>query len=231
MPDWRNPEDYAYLEGYDLHHWAWEFLRRNPEYRAAYYAFAPYEDMETQGKLNTREKWQAFRELNEAASTPWGLKFPTDPELTYDEGYPCFEGLAGVSMPVKWDATPYRRAHLWPGYPHRVAIVFDFHKPIDIQIDIAAERLRRYARHIAETFKFEAPRVRPPKGLRVRQFPLYVRILDAELQGATIGEMGRELFGHRQQQRGNLKSVRATARRMASQGYRDLIALPPEGVL
>jgi hypothetical protein len=33
-PNWRNEEDYAFTENLTAAGWAWEFLRRNPEYRA-----------------------------------------------------------------------------------------------------------------------------------------------------------------------------------------------------
>ena len=32
-PDWKNPEHYAHLKAAKPQEWAWEFLRRNPEYR------------------------------------------------------------------------------------------------------------------------------------------------------------------------------------------------------
>lgn len=32
-PDWRSPSNYHYLEKLDRAEWAWEFLRRNREYR------------------------------------------------------------------------------------------------------------------------------------------------------------------------------------------------------
>jgi hypothetical protein len=31
--DWRNPDDYAYTDGLRLHDWAWEFLRRDKNFR------------------------------------------------------------------------------------------------------------------------------------------------------------------------------------------------------
>lgn len=33
-PDWRRPETYAYTETLTRRGWAWEFLRRNPAFRA-----------------------------------------------------------------------------------------------------------------------------------------------------------------------------------------------------
>lgn len=35
-PDWRDPATYAYTQNLTREGWAWEFLRRNPKYRADY---------------------------------------------------------------------------------------------------------------------------------------------------------------------------------------------------
>ncbi|MET0087661.1 MAG: DUF6499 domain-containing protein [Sedimenticola sp.] len=35
-PDWRNPEDYAYTDHLSDEGWAWEFLKRNPNYQSDY---------------------------------------------------------------------------------------------------------------------------------------------------------------------------------------------------
>ena len=36
MPDWRNEDDYERTKTLSAEGWAWEFLRRNPEYRKDY---------------------------------------------------------------------------------------------------------------------------------------------------------------------------------------------------
>lgn len=33
QPDWRRPDQYTYLQGMDRAGWAWEWLRRNSDYR------------------------------------------------------------------------------------------------------------------------------------------------------------------------------------------------------
>ena len=38
MPDWSNPKDYDYTKSLDGAGWAWEFLRRNPDYAQDYNA-------------------------------------------------------------------------------------------------------------------------------------------------------------------------------------------------
>ena len=44
-PDWKNPNDYARMDDFTPSQWAWEFLRRNPEYVKAWerYCDAMYE--------------------------------------------------------------------------------------------------------------------------------------------------------------------------------------------
>ena len=37
--DWTDPRDYAFTADLDPRQWAWEFLRRNPDYQAEWQAF------------------------------------------------------------------------------------------------------------------------------------------------------------------------------------------------
>ncbi|NJL73615.1 MAG: hypothetical protein HC888_19890 [Candidatus Competibacteraceae bacterium] len=64
--DWRTASDYDYTATLDADGWAWEFLRRNQEYRA---------DFE-QCRAAERAASPAATELMEAASQRWGLRFP-----------------------------------------------------------------------------------------------------------------------------------------------------------
>ena len=52
--DWRNEDDYEYIETLEASELAWECLRRNPEYRAQYPQMR--DDL--------------------VSSTAWGLRFP-----------------------------------------------------------------------------------------------------------------------------------------------------------
>jgi hypothetical protein len=55
--DWRNEDDYEYIETLEASELAWECLRRNPEYRAQY---------------------PQMRD-GLVSSTAWGLRFPGSP--------------------------------------------------------------------------------------------------------------------------------------------------------
>ena len=62
-PDWRSPAAYAYLTDLDLAGFAWEFLRRNPDYRRNFRSVV--------GKPRSHTK------LAQRSMTRWGLRFPS----------------------------------------------------------------------------------------------------------------------------------------------------------
>jgi hypothetical protein len=65
--DWRDPKNYDWMTALPRTAWAWEFLRRNPQYRKAYAAHLA--DTDSQG-----------RHLHRSA-LPWGLLRMEDPAL------------------------------------------------------------------------------------------------------------------------------------------------------
>jgi hypothetical protein len=65
------------------------------------------------------------------------------------------------------------------------------------------------------------PRRKPQRS----KFVLYLQLLDAALAGASIGEMGRRLFGGFGDPRKSASYALRTARDMADDGYRDLLLM------
>ena len=63
VPDWRSPAAYAYLNDLDLAGFAWEFLRRNPDYRRNFRSVVGKPKPQTQ--------------LVQRPVTHWGLRFPS----------------------------------------------------------------------------------------------------------------------------------------------------------
>lgn len=59
-PNWRDSAAYAYLENLDAPELAWEFLRRNTEYRSAF----------------ERSDRRSIPVFDEHLITQWGLPFP-----------------------------------------------------------------------------------------------------------------------------------------------------------
>ena len=62
VPDWRSPAAYAYLNDLDPAGFAWEFLRRNPDYRRNF--------------RNIGGKPKRQTQLAQQPVTHWGLRFP-----------------------------------------------------------------------------------------------------------------------------------------------------------
>ena len=62
-PDWRSPAGYAYLNDLDLAGFAWEFLRRNPDYQRNFRSVV--------GKPKSHTKFA------QRSMTRWGLRFPS----------------------------------------------------------------------------------------------------------------------------------------------------------
>ena len=57
--DWRSPDTYSDLLDSDAAAFAWEYLRRNPEYRRDYAALADSTTHETSNNLMMRRRWGA----------------------------------------------------------------------------------------------------------------------------------------------------------------------------
>ena len=84
MPDdesWRSHDASAYLDRVQRAGFAWEFLRRNPDYRQ------DYEDMSRDAASGT-----IVLEAALALAQRWGLSFPVRPEATQRP----FAGLVGI---------------------------------------------------------------------------------------------------------------------------------------
>ncbi len=209
MQDWRNSEEYSYTADLTLHQWAWEFLRRNPEYRAAWEEF--------QGTSRLAKEYGA---REEAAGAEWGLEWPVDPDLRATEARFYFSGsdtlrrVLGVSR---------ARANMV------TMLEIDLERPLRPQLQIALKRLRHDRDEAKRRGKIKP--CRPKTRAQTRLYPCYVRLLDGSLAGVGMWKMGKELFpdledleDRRQRARTRLRS----ARKLASGGYRELLQLPDE---
>jgi Family of unknown function (DUF6499) len=68
--DWRDADACAYLHDLGAAAFAWEFLRRNSAYRAAYQSIA--------------NAGHAVAEMSERVAHQWGLRFRGRPQLSAD---------------------------------------------------------------------------------------------------------------------------------------------------
>jgi hypothetical protein len=248
MPDWRNPDEYAYAQSLNVLGWAWEFLRRNGDYQAAYNEFLKIAEArfaEPQ-RVDLQERETALRAqlkdfgLLSFHSPERGHAVPLDPlwsdfislpyydpELNATKVSPLWLGAVGFGSDTKTIEQPYQRG-TWAGFPYVIELTFSFEKPLDAQLEMAARFLKECERKVHElsAVRPEKPTIR----FNVERFTLYLRLLDARRAGESIGEMGRALFGGKGDMRRSARLALSAAEEIAATRYKELLwitRLPP----
>jgi hypothetical protein len=191
MRDWRKKIDYQFPDDFPDYRWAWEFLRRNPEYRQDW--------TDTLSRIAAREgEFTNFPRIEEPtgdnmvrltsircvdpdhpdfyipvnAKHRWGL---TSGLLNPNTDAPDRLSFTGLGLVMIFDEKMSHR--LSPAGLRFPWAVFDFALPLKPQIDAVYATLEREQKR--STFK---PRI--VKHHRA-QWPHYLRLLDAVLDGRT----------------------------------------------
>lgn len=192
MPDWRKPEDYVFTKTLEPYRWAWEFLRRNPEYRKDWSAALARFNSKT-GEFEEISDIRAFVESGGSVvfAGERSSEDPTHPDfaLLVDEA-DAWRLKGGLFNPATDEPTWLGFNHEWgvvshlrsgspfkargPAYP---IIEINLHLPLRPQLDAVVKPLERTRKHL---------KIKPrlPKHHR-KLWPLYLRLLDAELDGRT----------------------------------------------
>lgn len=89
LPDWSDPNAYE-NHGDQMLSWAWEFLRRNPEYQADYARWAALPDTDGEGS------WSPKHELTMGDWTPMRFCAADPPALSDDETVGEYERRTGL---------------------------------------------------------------------------------------------------------------------------------------
>jgi len=137
--DWRRPEDYESLKKYSLVNWAWEFLRRNPEYCQEYRKLKEGRD-----EIHTRigayfpghQKWNLLIWLDPDHEFSSTVKADPDP-------FP-FIKPGGTEEAIFYSNDPKRKSIViqWAGKETgEVLFRFDTRLPINPQIEAAKKEL------------------------------------------------------------------------------------------
>jgi hypothetical protein len=179
VPDWRDPAQYS--RDRSLRQWAWEFLRRNPEYRAAWREhIEPCYD-------------PAFRFQDQGVGLvgpAHGVPADKQAELVHRFGLDSFPPSPNDDRPPLFTRTGLRytteREARMLLYPGQIAVIFDLTRPIRLaaaKMVLDEERKRRG--------------IPGPHRNRIKLFALYLRVLDGDAAGATHSDIGSELFGNR----------------------------------
>jgi hypothetical protein len=184
-PDWRDPAQYS--RDRSLRQWAWEFLRRNPEYQALWREhIEPFYDPDV---------WHNAGPFYALVSQNVGLVGPTNcvpadkqAELVHRFGLETFPPSPDNDYPplftgtgLRWTAEREARLLLHPG---QIAIIFDLTRPIRRQL-AAAKTVFDEER--------EQGGIPEPHRNRIELFASYLRVLDGVAAAATHTEIGEVL--------------------------------------
>jgi Family of unknown function (DUF6499) len=179
VPDWRDPAQYPHPRDCSLRQWAWEFLRRNPEYRSLwrehiepfYDPAFRYQDQDV-GPVGPAHDVPADRQAGLVHR--FGLdSFPPSPD---DHRPPLF-----IRAGLRYIGEREARLLLYEG---QIAVIFDLTRPIGRQM-AAAKKL------LTEEKKRSGHREHRN---RIEHFVPYLCTLDAVYAGATHTEIGARLF-------------------------------------
>lgn len=218
--DWRDPANYAYTATHDDVHWAWEFLRRNKEYRDAWELELPdgleRNKREQQvknlpidhpsfflvvGGPEPLDTWGLYRWLNPMNAVPtnlashWPPRFPVRWHVGHSPGP---EGWTPSGNSNEW-RPPFRgipkdsRPAVGPG---QCAVIFELGHSLTPQLDAAKVELQG----LQELWLEELARTGTAKPVRKRRrpytnFALYLQVLDAKEAGANLADIAKHCHG------------------------------------
>ncbi len=229
MRNWRDPEDYCFTEGLPPWRWAWEFLRRNPDYQVDFH--------DAIRRLNAREgEYAAEAEILDATgySKPEGEWVDSVPSKQSREKWLLWYYLnPELDVPGISPFLEFGRLYVWeqrlrPLQDYEVLVRVDLRFPIQPQLALARGPLARRQRNQAGRgdFRRRAPRNQP------KQWRLYLRLLDARAVDTTYEEIAEVLFGIDAQSPKDPKAMLdgplRQARRMSRTGFADILLLLPK---
>lgn len=236
--DWRRDADYTFCEHLDLAGWAWQFLRREPEYRADYrwfisiwrqleaeYGAPPQRDF-FRWKQDPRA-WRAEAEIVGCGTDvcpgendqvliecwmgeKWSFhKFPIDPTITLPDE------LAWRAFPINVEIITPDSISKYSQAPEKLALSFDLSLPLPAQLEAAKRQL------IATRQLRTQAGVLPPRSLRegAPTWRFWLRLLDALETRETLDSIGEALA------LSNPNSEATAARAMCRGGYRRILML------
>lgn len=233
MPDWQNATHYHFTKSLGTDEWAWQFLRRNPDYHAdwqwfhivwaaleADYGRPPKRDFQ-RWKSDSRAYREAVNEQGDAESLliecwmgqKWGFyKFPIDPNVTRPQ--PGAELLWRPQPPIP-QLVEITDQDWLGGDLAKVAYGYDLSRPLAAQFEQAQRFLLMLQK---QRIKQGSIRLETPQH-RHYDWTRYLRYLDAEFDNVPPAEIMAVL---------SLDDITATkqqAHEMTHAGYRRILHL------
>lgn len=236
MRDWRDVNHYRFARKLPDYRWAWEFLRRNPEYRKDWNA-AISRYLSSTGEFEKVADLKAFIEGGGALEGT-GENWQDDPQdpgfyLPVDEAdkwrlrggllNPDNDDPTHLIFSLEFGTVQFLRKGVpivsrGPTFP---IVEFNLHLPLKPQLESIVEPLKRASRHL----KIEPRRSKHHRKL----WPLYLRLLDADLDERTPRQIAdvleRESDGL--DERKVWDQLRAARRMLQPEGYLSIFLSSP----
>ena len=223
LPDWRDADAYPKANDTSLNQWAWEFLRRWPEYQhdnSTWQAlgidvdFIPTEsgdamsfshceppavDGETYGEYQQRCQGYRLVPISVYLGEKYGLDYLHDPAST--SRFVRF--ATGVSPTYRINHGPERLSHHPdPEFPDIIDYgmlpeeVGEVVAKLNLNWPLPKQLARLKTVLLAAQKNLEKAEVIKVRSTRKRigQFPIYLRILDAHASGLSVSELARAFF-------------------------------------
>jgi hypothetical protein len=216
LPDWTKEDQYPDPKATSLRQWTWEFLRRNPEYQRLWTELiAPYYD-EKEGyhslaatkaaeeraeknpiiqRMRTEKRPYSIIPPHTEFEERFGIRFYPPPpwqEFNQPGRKPAFvnEGVKfAAPLPRRWmpEGEPYELKVIL--YDREVVIWFNLNYRLEDQIERAKGLLQARKTYLRNLGELKERRSQDP-----RLYRKYLQLLDAEVSGASLTQMGRILF-------------------------------------
>jgi Family of unknown function (DUF6499) len=225
LPDWKDESKYPDPKNADGRVWAWEFLRRNPEYQRLWKKYAKLPP----GPVYCGPSARAFWEICERSEREFGIKIPAPPamattNLTF-KWRPKFVNQKPRYwvLPVKLSKKGnFELPEIYVEDPAEVVVKFDLRSQIGPQLDYVGKLLKKELKRLTR-----AKLLRGEPRARFENYRDYLRVLDAKLSGVTYKTMGAEILKVKDPayQKPNATYAFKSAKRLRDGDHRFLAAL------
>lgn len=177
LPDWREESQYPSTEKMLSVQWAWEFLRRNPEYQTDFVSLPGVE-----------------------LTAKWSISIPLDPSATSKHEFILSRDFSfkpsGLFRMIPGDILQVAEEMIKPEHKSlgTLAIFLDLSKPLGDQFrrleQAALGAQKAYCARLGEP----VPKLRA-KNYRPQDYATYLRVLDGLSVNASLLSMAEFLFG------------------------------------
>ena len=245
LPDWKDASQYPDPKTTSLRQWAWEFLRRNPEYQKLWSEliepfYDPQDGFDTDEAMKAAHK-ATKKDLQERRANIH-IKYTSNGHVIRSglaimkEQFGIMGGLA--PSPSHKDGRSLLLEEMFIGSRHRpknwpsdqpytiqaeipegiVVVWFDVTRPIEDQLLRAQKLLKGEATYFGKGKSASKTRNRK------EHYQNYLRILDAKTVGATPTEIGRVIYKHQERTVWQyINEATRAAIRLRDSGYAHLV--------